>query len=352
MSLSEMPVMTRTVARGMSSGIQRKEAIPVAAVARIVARVVGQLLAPSAFEPLPGGRTGLGLWRVRLEQFLPTGASSLVAKVVPDGDRESHLLRWLMERGHLAPHLYHEIPLNGQYQLLLLEDVGDCGLLVDWPKQPRLADAVVEWLSQMARLAIPDPVPAAWACWRRRDVVIAQFERAWAAIRELQAVRPGLMSEGEFDLLAAVFARRAIIAQRLQPMCRRLIHGDLEPGHLRGISEVAIRVRAVDWGQGGCGPLAFDLYDLVWALPDPDFEQALENLICLMPSDVRPELTPPVLRLAGGAKAFLHAGRAAAEHLQAFASGASASVSRSQIRVAVSRLQWWYGHVPAGIALG
>ncbi|HBY94543.1 MAG: hypothetical protein M5U01_42235 [Ardenticatenaceae bacterium] len=332
----------------MSTVLPGPEAASLPTVARIVARAVGQPLTPCAFVPLPGGRTGLGLWRVRLEAPWVAGVLSLVAKVVLVDDRESHLLRWLMSRGRLAPRLYQELPLSARLKVLLLEDVGDCGLPVDWPKQPRVADAVVEWLSRIARLAVPDPLTTTWTDWYRRTTLVREFETAWATIRALQAATPGFIEADEFRLLATLFAGRAIIAQRLQPVCRRFIHGDLEPDHLRAVGEIAIQVRAVDWGLGACGPLAFDLYDLVWGLPDSHFGQSLENLVCLMPSDVRPELTAPVLRLAGGVKAFLHAGRAAAEYLQAPAASGSAATSLGSLRTAVGRLHRWADHFPRG----
>lgn len=348
MSLSETSIAPRAIDGVLGGGLQWQESPSLGSVARLVGRAFRQTLAPEAFAPLPGGRTRLGLWRVRLHAPLSSGESSVVAKVVPADDREPDLLRWLMVRGRLAPRLYQEVPLNSQLQLLLLEDVGDCGLPVEWPTQPRLADAVVEWLSRIARLAIPDPVPHGWVNWRRREMLNEQFEISWRAIQAMQAETRGVINADEFELLSALFARRAIIAQRLQPVSRRLIHGDLDPGHLRAVGEITIQVRAVDWGLGGCGPLAFDLYDLLWALPHPRFEQSLEDLVCLMPSDVRPELTPPVLRLAGVAKAFLYAGQAAEEYLQGATPGSSEATNLARLRTALSRLQFWTTHFPAG----
>jgi hypothetical protein len=154
---------------------------------------------------------------------------------------------------------------------------------------------------------LPEPLIPNWATWGSPGYAVRRFEHAWHAIAKRLAQRPGWVSPVELAMLRATYGRRNVLSQRLRPGCRRLCHGDLTPDHLRAMVGEGdqIIVRAVDWGRAGSGPLAFDVLDLIWHLPDPKFDFALERLRLALPADIRAELTPPIIRLVGEIKAFM-----------------------------------------------
>lgn len=350
MSLTAPPIVEPAASEAaVRSPSREQEPSSLAALARLVGRAVGQRLSPDAFAPLAVNRAGFGTWRIYLEQSWKGNTTSLVVKIVSNEDSEPFLLRWLTERGRLAPRIYWDLPLHTRSRILVLEDAGSRELPATWPHQPRLADAVVEWISRIARIAVPDPVPSRWTNWSRTETLVSRFETAWVSLQAAELTQPGWLEREDIELLQAVFTRRAIIAQRLRPICRRLIHGNLTPKHVRVAGSDTLHVWTTDWGEGGCGPLAFDLYDLIWDTPDPEFDQVLADLVCLMPSDVRPELTQPVLRLAGVAGAFLRTARAVTEDPQMRrVVDVRTPARQTQLRTALTRLRRWHGHAPPG----
>lgn len=267
-------------------------------------------------DELPGG-TAHRVWRITLADANPWSVQSFVAKLLPATDPEASVLYWLPQKGSFAPRLYDAIPIAPSQQLLLIEDLGECALPTNWIDRPRLVEGVVAWLSDLTRVALPDPLVPIWADWASPHYAVHQFEQAWHQIAARLAKTPGWVGPLDVVALRATFSRRASLSQRLRSVCRRLCHGDLAPHHIRLVTDRlgGVAVRAVDWGQVGRGALAFDIFDLLGHLPEAHFDLAFERLFYSLPADVRPELTPPVLRLAGEIKAFLAVGALARQWL-------------------------------------
>ncbi|GEM_PF-5917825 len=291
--------------------------------------------------PHPVLHSGVPLWRVKVRRPAPNGALTLLLHVTTVGSPDYTVaLHAARHRAPIVPRLCHVHRSADKRVILLFEDPGDHELPADWLRHIRLRDSVAAWLGHVAGQQVRDLRANSW----RNGVLVRQrIERWHRTILEALAQNAPWLCEPALAAVGFLTRQHAALVRRLAPHSLWFVHGDLRPQHLRVTPSG--HLVAFHWHRAGYGPLALDVWDLVWHLPDDEAWEGVMHVASLLPANVRRSFTRPLIQLTGAIKALERL--AYAGHLWITGVGGARIESTREGERAARRLVTWTEQRPA-----